>query len=245
MVFDGRVQVNGVVRRDVLYQVNADRDEITVDGKAVERASRLYLKMNKPVGVLTTVRDPEGRKTVVDLLPEHFKGAMPVGRLDKDSCGLLLLTNDHDFGNLVAGDDSRIRKVYRVVVGSIVDDARVAPLAAGMEIEGVLLKPMGVKIIDASAGKSELEITLTEGKNRQIRRSLEKLGLGVASLERIAIGPLTLDRLKPGDVRTLSSDEVERLSSAGRPRAVTSRAGSDRRPGSSTAPATPRRSPRG
>ncbi len=221
MVFDGRVTVNGVVRRDVLFEVDPDRAAITVDGRSVSKAARLYLKMNKPIGVLTTVKDPEGRRTVVDLLPDHFKGAMPVGRLDKDSSGLLLLTNDHDFGNLVAGDDSRIRKVYRVVVSGNVDAARLAPMKGRMTLkDGTELLPMGVSVIAANADRTEIEVTLVEGKNRQIRRALERLGLEVVALERVAIGPLSIERLKPGDVRTLSAEEVEKLSFAGRPRAT-------------------------
>src|SRR5688572_28033175 len=136
LVIAGRVTVNGIVRRFVLDEVDPERDEIAVDGAPVRRASFAYLKLHKPLGVVTTMKDPEGRPTIAGLIPPHYAGVMPVGRLDQDSTGLLLLTNDHALGNLIAGPEHRVDKVYRVEVRGAPEDELFEPLRKGIVLTG-------------------------------------------------------------------------------------------------------------
>src|SRR6185295_15429199 len=135
----GRVTVNGVVRRDVLFEVDPKRDALAVDGESVKKAAPVYLKMHKPIGVVTTMKDPEGRPTVAELIPADppsWRGAMPVGRLDLDSTGLLLLTNDHDLGHRISGPNHHVAKTYHVELNQHPDDEVFAPVRAGIELDG-------------------------------------------------------------------------------------------------------------
>ncbi|MBI4881593.1 MAG: rRNA pseudouridine synthase [Planctomycetes bacterium] len=159
--------------------------------------------------MLTTLSDPPGRPTVRDLLPRALWGAMPVGRLDRASSGLLLFTNDHDLGDRVAGGGCE--KVYRVLVPGRHAPERFAPLRAGMDLDGKRLRPMAVRVLRRMSDATLLEITLREGKNRQIRRALARLGLAVRALERVAIGPVPLGALAPGETRPLTREEVAAL----------------------------------
>ncbi len=212
----GRIAVNGEIILDPSTVVDPDADVIELDGSRVGQEPRLYVMLNKPVGVVTTLRDPEGRRTVRDLVDPEFKRAKPVGRLDRDSCGLLLLTTDGDLHFSITGPNSRIEKVYRVKVAGGVDDSRLGPLRDGIELDGERLKPMATTIESADDRTTTLEMRLIEGRFRQIRRSLHQLGLRVVSLERIAIGPLRLCDLSPGTSRCLSENEIESLRAAAR-----------------------------
>lgn len=216
LVADGRVTVNGVVRRQVVSEVDPRADRIAVDGVAVRKAVPIYLKMNKPIGVVTTMKDPQGRPTVADLIPDdppHWKGAMPVGRLDRDSTGLLLLTNDHDLGHKISGPDHGVRKIYRVEINQHPDDDVFAPMREGIELPGERerCRPAQVRILERRKYSTCLEVVLDEGKFRQIRRSLKTLGLRVHSLQRIAIGPIELGDLAPGAVVELTAAELAAL----------------------------------
>ena len=216
MVSGGRVTVNGVVKRDVLWKANPRNDVIKVDGKAVGKAALLYLKMNKPLGVVTTMKDPEGRKTVAALIPAEYRGVMPVGRLDQDSTGLLFLTNDHQLGERVAGADHRVKKTYRVVVSGRPDNLQLNPFRAGVELDGKRCRPAKVRIIEPGDETSTLEVILDEGKFRQIRRSLALIDVKVRSLTRVAIGSLELGDLAPGAVAPLTPTELAALRAASR-----------------------------
>lgn len=214
LVAGGRVAVNGVVRRDVLWRVDPRKDALTVDGRPVGKAAPLHLKLHKPVGVVTTMKDPDGRPTVAALIPAAWRGAMPVGRLDQDSSGLLLLTNDHQLGERIVGAAAHVGKRYRVVVDGTPDDARFAPMRAGSVLDGEQCRPAQVRILGREDGATTLEVVIDEGKNRQIRRSLAALSLGVRSLQRTAIGPLELGDLAPGAVAALTGDELRALRAA-------------------------------
>ena len=216
LVAAGRVSVNGAVRRDVLCEVDPQRDAIAVDAEPVRRAAPVHLKMHKPVGVVTTMSDPEGRPCVGDLLeagrPE-WRGAMPVGRLDRDSSGLLLLTNDHDLGHRVTGPGHHVDKTYEVELNQHPDDAVFAPIRAGIELEGesVRCRPARVRILERREFTTLVEVVLDEGKFRQIRRSMKAVGLRVKSLHRVRIGPIELGPLSPGEVVALTASEISAL----------------------------------
>lgn len=212
LVAAGRVRVNGSVRRDVLFEVDVAEDGVSVDGKLVGPASKIYLKMNKPRGVITTMSDPQGRRTVADFLPARFRGAMPVGRLDRDSSGLLVLTNDHDLGNQIVGADSGMKKVYQVTVRGRHPTKEFAPIRAGILLDGgERCRPAPVRVLETRQRSTRLEIVLTEGKNRQIRRSLAELGIEVDDLVRVQIGPIKLGGLASGDIRPLTPAELRAL----------------------------------
>lgn len=215
-VVAGRLLVNGEVVRDAAILVDPNQDVIELDGSRVGQEPRIYVMLNKPVGVVTTVRDPEGRRTVRDLVAPEFKRGKPVGRLDRDSCGLLLLTTDGDLHFSITGPNSSVEKIYRVKVAGKVDDSRLAPLRDGIELDGERLKPMAAKVVSLDERTTSLEMRLIEGRFRQIRRSLHQLGLRVIALERIAIGPLCLGELPPGASRALSDEEIESLRAAAR-----------------------------
>jgi 23S rRNA pseudouridine2605 synthase len=214
LVVAGRVTVNGVVKRRVLDEVHPSRDKIEVDGRRIGPAAYLYLKMHKPIGVVTTMKDPEGRPTIRDLLPPELAGAMPVGRLDQDSTGLLLLTNDHALGDRITGPEHHVKKVYVVEVDGRPDDEAFAPIRAGLSLDGERCRPAEVEVLERRASSTVLQFVLDEGKNRQIRRSLEAIGLRVIALHRTRIGPIELGNLAEGTVAPLASEELAALRAA-------------------------------
>lgn len=221
LVTTGRVAVNGVVRRDVLFRVNPRKDLLAVDGRTIGKAALIYLKLHKPIGVVTTMKDPEGRPTVATLIPSSCRGAMPVGRLDQDSSGLLFVTNDHLLGERIGGADHHVAKRYRVVVEGTPSDAQFEPMRAGSELDGERCRPAQVRIVGPKGTATEIEVVLDQGKNRQIRRSLAALGIRVRALQRVAIGPLELGALEPGQAVALAPAELAALRAIAREPAAT------------------------
>jgi 23S rRNA pseudouridine2605 synthase len=212
LVIAGRVTVNGVVRRHVLDEVHPGRDRIELDGRLVQPAQHLWLKLHKPVGVVTTMKDPEGRPTVAALVPERFRGVMPVGRLDRDSSGLLLLTNDHALGHRIAGPNHHVKKIYLVEVNQHPDDGVLDPIRAGIELDGgERCRSAEVRILERRPRSTLLEFTIDEGRFRQIRRSLKAVGLRVNLLHRVRVGPLELGALAPGECAPLTERELAAL----------------------------------
>jgi 23S rRNA pseudouridine2605 synthase len=203
-----RVQLNGSIRRDPETPVRLERDRVVVDGKAIKAQSKIYLMMNKPRGLITTASDEQGRETVYSLLDDSLPWVAPVGRLDKASEGLLLLTNDSEWGARVAAPETHLEKTYHVQVGIVADDKLTQAMLAGIRTEeGDVLRALRVRRLRAGEKNCWLEIVLDEGKNRQIRRMLKELGVEVLRLVRVSIGPLQLGKLAKGAHRVLTAEE--------------------------------------
>ena len=217
----GRITVNG--RPAQLGHPVSPGDVIAIDGEKVrvekKEKENLYLMLNKPRGYVTTTSDELGRKCVTQLLEGIDTRVYPVGRLDKDSEGLLLLTNDGQFANLVMHPSHHITKTYRVTVRPGITEDQCAALAAGVDIgeEGVpeITAPATVLVLDKYPDRAVVQITISQGKNRQVRRMCEAVGLAVARLKRTAVGPLRLGMLKPGEWRELKKSELIALRNAG------------------------------
>jgi len=207
----GRVRVNGEVRRDPETRVRAEKDRIAVDGLAIEPQSKVYLMMNKPRGLVTTASDEKGRETVYSVLEKAGAGlpwVAPVGRLDKASEGLLLLTNNSEWGARVAAPETHLEKTYHVQVGSVAGERLAALLTQGVRSEdGEFLRARRARLLRSGEKNCWLEITLDEGKNRQIRRMLTAQGVEVLRLVRVATGPLQLGKLAKGSYRSLTDQE--------------------------------------
>lgn len=210
LIAAGKVKVNGHIAC-IGDKVNPKKDIITVKGKKINKEDRLYyIMLNKPRGYVTTVSDELGRKTVMDLIDCKAR-IYPVGRLDKDSEGLLLLTNDGYFANALTHPKHNYSKVYRVTVRPGVDDNTLDRLRNGVEIDGRVTAPCDVSVIVEEEGRCVLEFILREGRNRQIRKMCQALNLEVARLKRISIGPVKLGMLQTGKSRRLTDNEVKKL----------------------------------
>ncbi len=213
----GRVTVNGRRVTDPDRRVDPDRDRLTVDGTPVSRAGPVYFMMHKPKDVVTTRSDERGRRTIYDVLAATSlaktaaQWLAPVGRLDRESSGLLLLTNDTQWGAWLADPRSEIPKTYHVRVRPRMTPEHVARLASPVSLAEEFGPPVSVSVVRESPRGTWLEITLTEGKNREIRRMCVRLGYLVETLVRIRIGPVPLGELKPGEVRRLTAQEVTAL----------------------------------
>lgn len=210
----GRVKVNGRIA-EVGQQADLKRDRIHLDGKRLRpkhKPEACYLLLHKPVGVVSTCRDPQRRKTVIDLVsPEFRPGLHPVGRLDTDSSGLLLLCNDGSLTYQITHPRFHIEKTYRVWVEGHPTESTLEQWRSGIWLDEERTLPAGVRELHHRTGSTLLEVVLREGRNRQIRRVAEQLGHPVLRLERIAIGPLRLGSLQPGQYRSLTAAEVHRL----------------------------------
>jgi pseudouridine synthase len=207
----GRVAVNGRKILDSEAWVDVDRDRVTFDGRPLRASRRIYLLLYKPKGYLTTYKDPEGRKTVYDLI-DIKDWIFPAGRLDQDSSGLLILTNDTAFGDFVTSPESKMPKTYLVKSSTLLTDADLDRLRAGVELNDGPTRPALVRRVRDSARYTFFEITITEGRNRQVRRMVESLGAKVLKLVRTAIGPLEIAGLEIGKYRLLTEAEVQSLS---------------------------------
>lgn len=207
-----RVTVNGRVAK-VGNCSDPNVDDIRLDGERLRRERPSYWIVNKPRGVLTTVRDNEGRRTVLDLLPRKIERLFPVGRLDKETSGLLLLTNDGDTAHALLHPSLRNEREYRVSVKGAIGDKAIAALQKGVPLEDGRTAPGRVSNVrfDKDTGNSNFALTLVEGKKRQIRRSLLILGFPVRRLVRVRMGPLRLGRLSVGEARPLRADEQRAL----------------------------------
>lgn len=211
----GKVKVNGKVA-SIGDKIDPKKDTVTVSGKKVTAVKqKYYIMLNKPRGYVTTMSDELGRKCVAELVEDVGAVVYPVGRLDRDSEGLLLLTNDGEFANSVMHPRKHVPKTYRVTVRSNINDAQVEKLESGVDIDGDGRDtlPASVRIIEKSAGRSVFEITIYEGRNRQIRKMCESVSLEVIRLKRNAVGSVKLGMLQPGKWRELTEDEVHKLQS--------------------------------
>lgn len=207
----GRVKVNGRVEGDPNRWVDLERDRVTFDDKPIEKAEAVYLLLHKPAGYLTTYRDPEGRPTIYDLLPDRDRYLFPVGRLDMDTSGLLILTNDTAFAERMTNPDYHVPKTYQVKASRHLREEELDRLRTGIELRDGPTRPAMVNRLREPGGKTVFEITITEGRNRQVRRMVEALDAKVVSLARTSIADLPLGELEPGKTRQLTRSEVAAL----------------------------------
>lgn len=213
MIAAGRVSVNGRVQRNVEHPTDAARDLINVDGQQAQAVQRIYLALNKPRGIIVSTADEKGRETVYSLLESaKLPWLAPVGRLDKASEGLLLLTNDSVWAAGITDPISQLHKTYHVQITGIPDQAALNTMRSGIDADGEHLAAVDARLLRSGEKNAWLEVVLDEGRNRHIRRLLEALGYEVLRLVRIAIGPITLGELPKGNWRQLSENEVRVLS---------------------------------
>lgn len=207
LILEGVVTINGKIAK-LGDEVNPG-DSVKVNGKLINVVNKYdYYIMNKPKGYVTTVSDDKGRKTVMDLLPNNAKRLFPVGRLDYDSEGLLILTNDGDLTFKLTHPRNEIPKTYLVKTEKPVSESDLSKLRAGVVIDGVKTKKPKIKLLDSNGEGSRLNVTITEGRNREIRKMFESINNHVDFLKRISIGDLTVSGLNRGDVRKLTEREI-------------------------------------
>jgi pseudouridine synthase len=208
----GRVRVNGRVVENPDQWIDFDHDRILFDEKPLQSKDRVYILLYKPTGYITTFKDPEGRPTVYDLISDVDSFVSPVGRLDLDTSGLLILTNDTQFAERLTNPDHKIPKTYLVkCLGPLTDDA-LDQLRHGVELSDGPTRPAEVKRVRDSGKYSHIEMTITEGRNRQVRRMIEAVGSKVLKLVRTRIGPIHIGELKIGSWRPLDDREIAALS---------------------------------
>jgi 23S rRNA pseudouridine2605 synthase len=216
LIAEGRVRVGGKVVRDPSLRVDLNRDRIAVDGARIAAEAKVYLMINKPRGLVTTRDDPQGRGTVYDCLTGlDLPFVSPVGRLDKASEGLLLMSNDTHWANGLLDPASHVAKTYHVQIGAAPDEAMLARFREGADVDGELLTASSIDLLRSGGRTAWLEIVLDEGRNRQIRRLLGAFDVEVLRLIRVAIGALHLGELAKGQARHLTSEELALLATAG------------------------------
>ncbi len=212
MISEGRVKVDGQIVKDLGTKVNPDAQKIFVDDKPLTFDERkIYVLLNKPQGYVSTAKDERGRKTVLDLISEIPERVYPVGRLDVDSEGLILLTNDGELTNALIHPKFEIEKTYRAKVSGEITPEKFDELRSGVELEDGKTAPAKIEILSLDENSAVVNVTIHEGKNRQIRRMFAAVGCTVRNLKRIKFAGLTLDGVKTGSFRFLTNEEVEIL----------------------------------
>jgi pseudouridine synthase len=214
----GRVKVNGKLIRNPDHWIDMARDRVRVDDKPLEARERMYVLLYKPTGYLTTYKDPEGRPTVYDLIGDVDTFLSPVGRLDLETSGLLLMTNDNQFAERVTNPQSHVSKTYLVKASTLLTDSQLQQLRDGVELSDGLTRPAQVTRVRDSAKYTHFEMVLTEGRNRQVRRMVEALGAKVLKLVRVKVGGIAIGTLPIGKWRLLTQAEVGSLSADQGPR---------------------------
>jgi 23S rRNA pseudouridine2605 synthase len=215
IIASGRVTINGKIVRELGSKVDPARDEVAVDGVPLKAKRKLYLAVNKPPGYICSRHDPLSRRSVNDLLPKEWKNLQTIGRLDYHSEGLIFLTNDGEFSLHLTHPRYGVRKKYIVTVEGRVEPHRLAPMLQGVFHEGERLKADRVHVLAANNSRSTVEIELSEGKNREVRRLFASQKLTIERLQRVQIGPIKLGELPSGKWRTLSATEIKSLLSSG------------------------------
>lgn len=211
LIKDGRVSVNGKRTVDLGLQVDPQKDRISVDGKPLYKKSFEYVVLYKPKGVVTTCDDERGRRTILDLLPEELQHLKPVGRLDRDSEGMIVLTNDGNLAQTLTHPSQHVDKTYRVTVEGHIEDKAIQALKDGVRLSEGWTERAQVRSLRRSGNLSTFVIVIHEGRNRQIRRMCAKLGYNVLRLVRERIGALQLNLIEPGDWRHLTASEITSL----------------------------------
>ncbi len=210
-IVEGRVTVNGTTVTQLGSKVDPVSARVTVDGHPVKTKRKVYAALHKPVGYICTREDELGRRTVFDLLPADWTNLFSVGRLDRDSEGLIFLTNDGDFSLKLTHPRYGVSKIYHAMVRGKVDQPAINRFIAGVEHEGELLKAERGRVLSSNNSRSIVELELTQGKNREVRRLFEVLGHEVEHLRRVQIGPIKLGELPPGKWRILTESEIKSL----------------------------------
>ena len=212
LIDEGRVEANGKVVTEQGRRVNPETDQIRVDGSRIPPPRRhLYLVLNKPRGVVSTLEDPEGRPTLSDYLPATKERLFHVGRLDTDTEGLIVLTNDGDFAHRLAHPSYQVPKTYTVQAAGVMDNRIIRRLEKGVTLEDGPVRPDKVKLISRGQDRTLLAITLHEGRNRIVRRMMDTVGHPVDRLSRTEIGPIRLGNLRPGETRDVTREELGAL----------------------------------
>lgn len=206
----GKVRVNGEIVSELGFMVST-KDKITIENKIIKPETLTYIRYYKPAGYITTMDDEKGRKTIYDILPEEVQNLKPVGRLDKDSTGLLILTNDGVFINDLAHPSIKVPKVYRVTAQGKLNLNDLEIMAKGIEIEKDKIAYADSRIIDFEGKNTVLEIVLYQGLNRQIRKMLDYIGHPVISLKRLSMGPIDLQGLKKGQFKYLKPKQIQQV----------------------------------
>jgi 23S rRNA pseudouridine2605 synthase len=215
LISAGKVKVNGEVVTELGTKIDDAKDVITVSGKKIESAETIWIALHKPRGYLSTRKDPEGRPTVYDLLPPALHTLFYVGRLDLDSEGLLLMTNDGDTANRLLHPRYEVERVYEVLIRGELKPDRIDRLLEGVELEDGIARAETVKVLGVTRNEMRLRLALREGKKREVRRMLWAVGHKVLRLKRLSYGPIKLDRLPEGKWRKLSEDELRTLARGG------------------------------
>ena len=214
LIVEGRVTVNGTVAT-LGDRLDPEADSVAVDGVTVNLDPNVrYYALHKPPGVVTTMKDPQGRPDIRSFLPEDGPRVFPVGRLDRDSEGLLLLTNDGELGNRLLHPKYAIEKEYLAEVDGVPTDRQITRIRRGVELDDGLAKPTSARLVGASGDRGAVRLTMTEGRKREVRRLLAEVGLPVTRLVRLRVGPVKLGDLAPGAVRELSQQEIRALARA-------------------------------
>jgi pseudouridine synthase len=211
LIAQGLVKVNGEINTQFNTFVDLKRDQLTVWGKKVSSHQYEYVLLYKPKGVLSTCHDERNRNSLPDLLPSQLKHLKPVGRLDRDSAGLILMTNDGGLAQRLIHPSAKVLKTYHVTIAGSLTINILTQLKKGLELSDGWAKPKDARLLFSEKTQSCIEMTLAEGRNRQVRRMCSQLGLRVLSLVRVSLGELKLSGLKPGEWRSLSKDEVKSL----------------------------------
>lgn len=213
LIANGNVRVNGAVLKEPGYDV-AEGDVVEVNGRRIEsNEKKVYILLNKPVGFVTTVSDDKDRDTVMDLVADVDSRIFPVGRLDYNTCGMLIMTNDGDFAYRLTHPKHEMPKTYRALVAGVLSDEKRRRLERGVDIGGFKTSPAKVRVVRGTPKTTLVDITIHEGKNRQVRKMFKAVGNNVQQLQRIAIGDIKLGRLAEGHYRKLTREEVEYLKS--------------------------------
>lgn len=210
----GNFAVNGITA-SLGMRIDPENDAVTYKGKSLTPPSqrKVYIMLNKPKGVVTTMNDEKGRKSVADIVDIGIR-VYPVGRLDLNSEGLLLMTNDGELANAIAHPSGEIKKVYAVTLKGKVENEELDRLRAVKMLDGEKITPVGVELVSRNEQSSVVKFTLSEGKNREIRRICETVGVYITKLKRISLGPLRIGDMKPGEYRELTASELKALKAA-------------------------------
>ncbi len=210
LILNGKVKINGKVTKELGVDVNTQSDIVYFDGRRVRPvATNVYFKLHKPKGYVTTASDDKDRKTVLSLMRNVQYRIYPIGRLDYDTEGLLLLTNDGDLTNILTHPKNSVAKTYVAHIEGVVSDEEIKQLSSGVDIDGYVTKPCSVVLLDRDDKSTKLEISITEGKNRQVKKMIEAVGKNVAFLKRVSIGEIRLGGLARGEYKELNKKEMQ------------------------------------